>query len=133
MSSTIIRMSIRRAFLAGVLLVGAATSPLAAQSDFLRSDANADGLSDIADAITSLSYLFGGAPVVCLDALDANDDGLTDIADPITILGWVFLAAADLAPPFLVDAMPGTGCGQDPTEDDLTCEEAVCIPADGGI
>lgn len=86
-------------------------------SPFRRGDANDDGTVDIADPVSTLSYLFsGGAAPSCEDAADANDDGDLDIGDPITSLTWLFLGGAE--PP-----APGPSeCGPDPTQDALACE-----------
>lgn len=100
-----------------MLLVAALVSLCAAFSSadsFRRGDANQDGKHDIADAIKILSFLFGSEPSTCVDALDANDDGKTDIADPIKLLGHLFAGDLYIAPPF-------PDCGNDPTDDDLTC------------
>ena len=83
---------------------------------FVRGDVNADGATNIADAISLLSHLFAGAASPpCAKAADANDDGLLNIADAITILSHLFASAGDLPPPF-------GACGLDPTEDTLPCE-----------
>ena len=89
--------------------------------DFRRGDANADGSVDIADAICTLSYLFGApddpckrSVPACLDAADANDDGMIDIADGISILGHLFGPAGPLPDPFET-------CGLDPPGDDFDC------------
>ncbi|MBI4604180.1 MAG: hypothetical protein HY721_19655 [Planctomycetes bacterium] len=81
---------------------------------FRRGDPNADGVVDITDAVSILSYLFtGGVEPACEDAGDGNDDGKLDISDALAILGYLFLGAAE--PP-----APGTrDCGTDPTADDL--------------
>jgi len=43
---------------------------------FIRGDANADGRSDLSDAVALLGYLFlGGANVPCDQAADADDSG----------------------------------------------------------
>ena len=85
---------------------------------FRRGDSNADGERNIADAITTLSYLFSAGTVPCLDACDTNDDGKVDIADAIYLLGYLF--AAGPAP-----LEPNEECGPDPTAEDpdLGCEE----------
>ena len=78
-------------------------------------EVNADGTVNIADAISTLSYLFGGGvPPSCPDASDANDDGNVDVADAIATLGFLFGGAAPLPEPF-------EECGADPTEDKLEC------------
>ncbi|MFN0058631.1 MAG: hypothetical protein ACKVX7_09270 [Planctomycetota bacterium] len=85
------------------------------QSRFVRGDANRDALINIADAITTLSYLFSMGPATCLDAVDANDDGLLNLADAITVLTFVFTGGAPLPAPF-------PGAGPDRTADALFCD-----------
>ena len=85
---------------------------------FLRGDSNADGSVNIADAVSTLSYLFtAGARPYCLDAADANDDGTLDISDPIAVLGYLFVGNAPL--PYPGDAISGS----DATPDGLYCSE----------
>ncbi|HIA27617.1 MAG TPA: hypothetical protein EYN79_05785, partial [Planctomycetes bacterium] len=57
------------------------------QELFIRGDSNSDSAVGIADAVTTLDYLFqsAGTPT-CLDALDANDDGGVDLGDAIWTL-----------------------------------------------
>ena len=88
-------------------------------TSFLRGDANADGLVNISDAVSSLSFLFtGGVRPYCLDAADTNDDGVIDISDPIALLAHLFLG--DTAP-----AYPGVVIsGSDSTSDTLYCAES---------
>ncbi|HAK96788.1 MAG TPA: hypothetical protein DCM87_17800 [Planctomycetes bacterium] len=110
-----------------VLLVSLALSPVARADDalFRRGDVNADRKVDISDAITTLSYLFGGATAPsCLDAADANDSGGVDVADAIFVLGYLF-REGKMPPP------PGPfACGEDPTPDGLGCGAyTVCDPA----
>jgi hypothetical protein len=90
---------------------------------FVRGNTNADDRLNIADAILALGYIFsGGESPPCLDAADANDDGRINVADAITILGHLFGETGPLPDPF-------TGCGTDPSEDDLTCDSfAPCGP-----
>jgi hypothetical protein len=82
---------------------------------FQRGDANADGITNISDAVWILSYLFGGglAPT-CLDAADANDSGVLDVTDGIYLLDSLFQGGR--LPP-----QPFPRCGPDPTPDGLTC------------
>jgi len=83
---------------------------------FIRGDANDDGQHNISDAIFILSYLFsGGDDPDCVKSTDLNDNSTVDIADAIYILGFLFSEGAPPAAPFEV-------CGEDPTEDELTCE-----------
>ncbi len=84
---------------------------------FVRGDVNDDDTINIADAISLLGHLFGGAPAPgCIDAADANDDGAMNIADAISILGHLFGGEGPLPLPF-------PACGPDPTPDDLP----VCV------
>jgi hypothetical protein len=94
---------------------------ITAAGTFRRGDSNADGSLDIADAVCTLGYLFGGPEIACaqsvsscLDAADANDDGRIDIADAVKILTHLFAQAGPLPAPF-------GECGADPTEDMLEC------------
>ena len=80
---------------------------------FKRGDTNVDGAVNIADAIASLGFLFGGGDALfCPDAADSNDDGTVNIADAIAALGHLFGGDGDLPPPF-------GACGTDPTDDTL--------------
>jgi hypothetical protein len=93
--------------------------PLPSGSLFRRGDPNADGIVNITDPVSILSYLFtGGIPPACEDAGDGNDDGRLDISDALAILGYLFLGTAE--PP-----APGPfACGTDPTADGLkTCAD----------
>ena len=83
---------------------------------FVRGDANASGVIDIADSVTTLNWLFlGGGVPPCVDAADINDDGDADVSDAVALLNWLFLGGE--APP-----APGPlECGSDPTEDELDC------------
>ncbi len=94
------------------------------EPEFVRGDSNADGKIDVADAVATLSYLFAGGSVVCLEACDSNDDGGVDIADAVYVLGYLFGGAPAPAEPF-------PDCGSDPTAEDppLGCEE---FPPCGG-
>jgi len=92
------------------------------EPQFRRGDSNADGVLDIADASSLLSYNFlGTEPPSCLDAVDTNDDGFIDLSDAVAILNFVFLGGSP--PP-----APGPGlCGTDRTEDGLeSCIYALC-------
>ncbi len=95
-------------------------NPLGAlKGAFVRGDANQDARIDIADAITVLNHLFGGAgPLPCMDAGDANDDEQVNIADAITILGSLFGGKGALRPP--------NQCGPDPAGEVLGCADSAC-------
>jgi glucose/arabinose dehydrogenase len=87
---------------------------------FLRGDANQDGALDISDGIFSLSHLFGGRVVECIESLDVNDDGKADISDPISLFEWLFSGGPAPRAPY-------PACGPDPTTDTLPCPASVCI------
>lgn len=83
---------------------------------FVRGDSNADGVLNIADPISMLTYFFAaGETPPCLDAADANDDGNGDIGDVVQLLSGLFTPGAP-AP-----AAPYPACGFDPTPDLLGC------------
>ena len=86
--------------------------------EFIRGDANDDGINNIADAIWILNGAFRNPPYVpaaCEDASDANDDGFVDpIVEVAFILSYQFSAGMAPPPPF-------NGCGIDPTPDALNC------------
>ncbi len=83
--------------------------------EFIRADANWDGMIDIGDVVMQLGVLFGCTAVCsCPDVLDSNDDGVNDISDPIYLLMYLF--SSGLAPP-----SPYPECGADSTLDQLDC------------
>jgi ELWxxDGT repeat protein len=83
---------------------------------FRRGDANADGRTDLSDALSTLLYLFGGgAPPPCAKSADADDSGDLSIADPIGILSYLFAGGPSPSAPF-------GSCGLDGTDDGLTCD-----------
>ncbi len=67
---------------------------------FARGDCNADGDTNVADAISLLSALFSGGSVTCLDACDSNNDGGFDVADGIYLLSFLFSGASEPDAPF---------------------------------
>jgi len=89
---------------------------------FRRGDCNEDTSVDLADPISLLNALFGGAPLgSCASACDANDDGALDISDPVTILEHLFGGGGPLPP-------PSPACGPDPSPAGLTCLSAgACL------
>jgi parallel beta-helix repeat protein len=97
-------------------LEGAATLCLSAnQSPFLRGDGNDDGVLDMSDALTILSFLFSARIADCEDALDADDNGHVEISDALFMLIYVF---RDGDPP----PAPFPAAGEDPSEDGLGCD-----------
>ncbi|MCA8961871.1 MAG: hypothetical protein KDC38_15205 [Planctomycetes bacterium] len=116
---------LRRLVAAGLLALAGFTV-VSAESEFIRGDANTDGLRDLADAIYSLDHLFGDGPAVCRDAMDVNDDGELDVADPIYLIMYLFVGAT---PP----AEPTSWCGVDPTSDALDCASNLTCDLGGPI
>ena len=81
-----------------------------------RADCNADGSFNIADPVTALNGLFNSGQIDCIDACDVNDDGQFNVADPVYALATLFNNGA--LPP-----APFGGCGIDPTDDGLSCDQ----------
>lgn len=85
-------------------------------SDFVRADVVTDGSLNLLDATEMLLQLFQQQTSLCLDSLDANDDGAFNVADPLFLLNYLFSGGTPISDP------SGT-CGEDPTVDNLTCQE----------
>lgn len=95
----------------------------AGEPQFIRGDTNADGSTNLADAITVLGYLFTSQALGCIASVDANDDSVADISDAITLLEFLFGGSGVPLPP------PFPGCGSDPTAGgSLTCETPPACP-----
>jgi hypothetical protein len=89
--------------------------------EFIRGDANDDGMVDVSDAVYCINYVFiNGDQPSCLAAADADDNGEIDLIDAIVILHYQFLGGAPPAPPF-------PEAGPDPTPD-LGCREPSIPP-----
>ncbi len=90
-------------------------------AQFVRGDCNIDLAIDLADAINVLNFLFAGTipSLPCEDACDANDSGNLDLADAIFTLGTLFAGGPN--PP-----APHPGCGPDPSDDPLGCDQTSC-------
>lgn len=83
---------------------------------FQRGDANADGGTNVTDAVFVLNFLFsGGEDPPCIKAGDSNDDGGLNLADAVQLLNHLFGAGTNPSSPF-------PDCGTDPTPDELSCE-----------
>ena len=66
-----------------------------ARTALLAGDSNADGSTDISDAVYTLVFLFaGGKPPPCERQADANDDGKVDVSDPVFLLSFLFMGGA---------------------------------------
>ncbi|MBN1441546.1 MAG: lamin tail domain-containing protein [Planctomycetes bacterium] len=91
---------------------------------FRRGDVNADGGTDLTDAISALMFLFlGGAAPPCLKAADVDDNGALEISDPIGLLQYLFSFGGAPRSPF-------PDCGSDSTPDALSCD--AFAPCAGG-
>jgi len=91
-------------------------------SPFTRGDANADGFTDISDAIFILSFLFlGTEEVPCEQAANTNDEGVVEISDAVFLLNYLFLGGKAPNEPF-------QSCGVDPMPDGLTCKSFAECP-----
>ena len=61
------------------------------RSDFVRGDANGDGLIDLADIVHLINFLYrSGDPPSPLEAGDANCDGIVDIADVVFLVNYLY-------------------------------------------
>ena len=92
--------------------------------DFFRGDADGNGRINVVDGVLIIQIAVGnlGARYNCEDALDSNDDGANNLSDAIPVLVWYFQNGAALPAPFL-------GCGADPTDDALGCEQSSAFCA----
>ena len=87
-----------------------------AEGEFIRGDANADGLISITDSIAIQKVLDHQASAPpCKDRMDVNDDGVIDDADVIYLMARLFQSGSPPPPP------PYPAAGSDPTPDDLPC------------
>ncbi|MBI4604171.1 MAG: hypothetical protein HY721_19610 [Planctomycetes bacterium] len=110
----------RRRWVATALLALGSAIPLGA-ADFVRGDANSDGVVSLADAEAVFAFLFRTGAMPCMDAADANDSGGVDIPDGDAILEHVL--GAGFTPP-----APFPDPGPDPTADET--DFARLIPMD---
>jgi hypothetical protein len=84
-------------------------------SRFRRGDVNDDSQRDVSDVVSVLLHLFAGRPgPSCVDSMDGNDDGVIDVSDAVYLLDVLFGGDA-------VPLHPARGCGEDPTDDGLSC------------
>lgn len=98
--------------------------------EFLRGDANLDGVVSISDAATLRRALFfqDEPPLPCDDAGDADDGGSLGIGDAIVLLDHVF--AGSSAESLIPSPYPEPGL--DPTHDALACVDYRVEPAEVG-
>ncbi len=86
-------------------------------ANFIRGDANNDGLVDVADIVFDLVYLFiDGDTPDCKDAADFDDDGLINITDPVFMTLYIFLDGIAPLSPF-----PDCGLEPVPDNDGFNC------------
>jgi len=92
-------------------------------ADFVRGDADGDGVLAISDAVVVLQHLSAARDpgLRCLDAADADDSGALNVTDAIYVLSSLFQGGATPPAPFPV-------CGADTTEDGLSCESHESCP-----
>ena len=97
--------------------------PLPASPPFRRGDANGDATMNVADPVFTLRWLFrGGVTMPCQKAADVDDTGSINITDAVFSLRFLFSGGNEPAAPF-------AECGDDPTDDALTCtRSAPCSP-----
>lgn len=107
------------------------SGPMPSLPEFERGDCNADGATNLSDAVALLTFLFppaGCTPgvdcptIACADACDTNDDGSLNLSDAIVLLGALFPMGCTpgVDCPTLPD--PTGACGPDPTAGDaLDC------------
>jgi hypothetical protein len=61
------------------------------EPEFVRGDANGDGVIDLGDVILVLNFLFKSGPAPCpMQAGDANSDGTVDLGDAVYLLNYLF-------------------------------------------
>jgi hypothetical protein len=81
--------------------------------EFIRGDANGDGVVSRADPELILSFIHGTAPLGApLDAADADDSGIVNVVDAQFL--YLYFYSQGAAPP-----APFPSAGQDPTPDSL--------------
>jgi hypothetical protein len=70
----------------------------------------------IGQSLTAVDDLFlGSPPNGCEDVVDADDDGVLGLVDVLYVLFYLFVGTDPPPAPFL-------SCGEDPSDDSLTCE-----------
>src|SRR5262245_39942761 len=92
-------------------------------ADFIRGDANRDGVVSIADAGRLARYLSYQVPPECDNAADFNDNSYLDWVDLAQTLGFLFLG--NNPPP-----APYPAPGADPTANEfpLPCDASASVP-----
>lgn len=81
--------------------VGSTGGPIGEVGFFRRADCNADGSTDLSDAVFGLMRLFsGGSEPPCVEACNANGDGDLNVTDSIHILLYLFRGGTSPSYPF---------------------------------
>lgn len=109
-----------------IFVVTLCAPPAAEASEFIRGDANTDGIVDVADVLYTLNFQFSGGPIRCEDALDSNDSGDLDLSDGLYSLAYLFSFGDEPPAPF-------DWCGEDPTADALGCDSNQTCDLGGPI
>ncbi|MEM7230634.1 MAG: hypothetical protein AAF517_00580 [Planctomycetota bacterium] len=100
------------------IIVAFVVSPEVSADIFRRGDTDASGDLAITDAIGIFRFLFlgDGEAVSCDDAADVDDSGAVNISDGVYLLIHLFQGGRPPVEPLLE-------CGEDPTADEIDCEE----------
>ncbi len=85
---------------------------------FLRGDCNKDDAVNLADAVCTLNWLFGGGAGMqdCVAALNTNGDATVNLTDPVSVLNFLFAGGPGPVEPF-----PECGPGTLPADEQLGC------------
>ena len=108
--------------LLSVLLAG----PTWAAASFRRGDVNADGATNLGDAVFLFNYLFlEGQTPTCEASADIDGSGAVTLTDPVFLLNFLFLSGETPPGPF-------TECGRRsaplPCENFAPCDDAEIVP-----
>jgi hypothetical protein len=142
-----LKSTMRDLLAAGVVCLSVWLAPSGARVlavDFIRGDANGDGVVSLADALMVYQNQFlGFGSIPCPDAADANDDESVDIVDIVTIYALI-VEGTPLPAPFPQIGPDSTGAaggqsidcpaygGDGPVDDPLSRLEVIDAVADGG-
>ncbi len=89
---------------------------------FQRGDTNADGGTNLADAVYLLLFLaIGGSPPSCMEAADIDGNGALNVTDAIVVLNYLFRGGPPPMAPF-------PECGTAPDAEGLGCESFRSCP-----
>lgn len=78
---------------------------------FVRGDCNADGSTNLADAVFLLNHLFlGTTEPPCKEACDTETSGPLNLTDGIYLLNFLFLGGPPVPPPIACEGRRGVDC-----------------------